>query len=1168
MMLTAGRARRARAALVGLCVSAALPLAILAGGTSLHAKAAGAEAPSAVAVISLPLNEGSGTVASDASGNGNTGTLQNGPAWTAGKSGSALSFDGVNDTVYIANSTSLNAVSSGVTVAAWVYRSSTQAGGVSVVSREFGNTYYEHYYLGFEDGKYRWFVNTTSGYSDYLIGGPSPQGQWIHMVGTYDGTDVKLYVNGVLQFSTPHSGTFSTDFTGLTIGASHNDGSHAPIEAFNGKVDEVNIFAQALTAQEVLQVYQATGGTVDAPPSVTLTAPSAGASLQRTFTAAASASDDVAVAGVQFNVDGVPAGAEDTTAPYSASIDTTLYAEGQHTLTALARDSSGNLTSSAAVSVVFDNVALMPLGDSYTYGYVSSSSPNNDDGGYRRYLWEKLRANGITNVNFVGSQVTGIAGMDRDHEGHNGWRIDEVDAQIAGWLSASQPDVILIMLGNNDLIQGATPAVALSRMGPLLDKIHGLRPSARLIVSNLPGTRPNSDFPMLTPAVIGEYDSGVAALVSNRAGQGWNISFVDLWAAVSRASGSSDFSADGMHLSLSGYSKFADLWYAALYPGPVDSTPPGTPTGLSATTISPSQINLSWTAANDNVGVTGYQVYRNGAPVGSTAATTYQSAGLLSSTTYTYTVTAFDAANNQSAPSLGATAATQAAPAGGPFVRLLLDEGAGMNTADASGKANNAALQNGAAWTSGKNGAAVGFDGLDDVLYIGNSASLNSVSTSVTIAAWVYRAANQAGGVSVVSRELNTTYYEHYYLGFEDGNYRWFVNTSSGYSDTSLGSAAPLGQWIHVAGTYDGASVKLYVNGALQFTTSHTGTFSSDTTGITIGASHNDASHQAIEGFNGAIDEVTLYNRALSAQEVQQLYQGTTGSPDTTLPDVSISAPAAGATVSGAAVAVSATASDNAGVARVQFQLDGVNLGAAVTSAPYSMTWNTTGTGNGSHTLTAIAVDTSNNTRTSTPVGVTVANAAFDFSVSTGGAKSVARGSSVTNAITATLISGGTQAVTYSATGLPAGASYTVTPASCSPACTATLNLQTIASTPLGTTTITVTGTAGAAVRSTTFALTVTAPVDTTAPTVPTKLNATAVSSSQINLSWTASTDAVGVAGYRIYRNGTLIASTSSTSYQNTGLASNTTYSYRVSAYDAANNASAQSSPASAKTRR
>src|SRR4051794_17526421 len=174
MTLTAGRARGARAALVGLCVSVAIPLLMLAGGASLYAKKAGADAPLASAVLSLPLNENSGTVANDASGNGNTGTLQNGPTWTVGKSGSALSFDGVNDTVYIANATSLNAVSTGVTVAAWVYRSSTQAGGVSVVSREFGNTYYEHYYLGFEDGKYRWFVNTTSGYSDYLIGGPSP----------------------------------------------------------------------------------------------------------------------------------------------------------------------------------------------------------------------------------------------------------------------------------------------------------------------------------------------------------------------------------------------------------------------------------------------------------------------------------------------------------------------------------------------------------------------------------------------------------------------------------------------------------------------------------------------------------------------------------------------------------------------------------------------------------------------------------------------------------------------------------------------------------------------------------------------------------------------------------------------------------------------------------
>src|SRR5205814_985503 len=76
------------------------------------------------------------------------------------------------------------------------------------------------------------------------------------------------------------------------------------------------------------------------------------------------------------------------------------------------------------------------------------------------------------------------------------------------------------------------------------------------------------------------------------------------------------------------------------------------------------------------------------------------------------------------------------------------------------------------------------------------------------------------------------------------------------------------------------------------------------------------------------------------------------------------------------------------------------------------------------------------------------------------------------------------------------------------------------------------------------------APPDTTPPSVPTGLAATAVSSSQINLSWTASTDNVRVSGYRVYRGGTQIATTTTTAYANTGLAPSTTYSYTVAAYD------------------
>jgi len=83
--------------------------------------------------------------------------------------------------------------------------------------------------------------------------------------------------------------------------------------------------------------------------------------------------------------------------------------------------------------------------------------------------------------------------------------------------------------------------------------------------------------------------------------------------------------------------------------------------------------------------------------------------------------------------------------------------------------------------------------------------------------------------------------------------------------------------------------------------------------------------------------------------------------------------PLAGATVSGK-VSLSASATDNVGVAGVQFMLDGVNLGVQVTTPPYAVTWDTTTAASGAHTLSAVARDTSGNTGTSTSVTVTVAN--------------------------------------------------------------------------------------------------------------------------------------------------------------------------------------------------
>jgi hypothetical protein len=89
-----------------------------------------------------------------------------------------------------------------------------------------------------------------------------------------------------------------------------------------------------------------------------------------------------------------------------------------------------------------------------------------------------------------------------------------------------------------------------------------------------------------------------------------------------------------------------------------DTTPPSTPTGLAGSPVSTTQINLTWTASTDNVGVTGYQVFRGAAQVGTPTATSYSDTGLSPNTSYTYTVKARDAANNLSPASSPATVTT------------------------------------------------------------------------------------------------------------------------------------------------------------------------------------------------------------------------------------------------------------------------------------------------------------------------------------------------------------------------------------------------------------------------------------------------------------------------------------------------------------------------------
>jgi len=281
-----------------------------------------------------------------------------------------------------------------------------------------------------------------------------------------------------------------------------------------------------------------------------------------------------------------------------------------------------------------------------------------------------------------------------------------------------------------------------------------------------------------------------------------------------------------------------------------DTTPPTVPTSLTATAISSSQINLSWTASTDNVGVTGYNVFRGGVKIGTVPGTSFQDSGLSASTSYTYNVSAFDAAGNTSAQSAGASATTQAVSSG-PAI---------------------------------------------------SGVSVGSITTTGAMVSWT------TDVVATTQVEYGTT-------------------TAYG-SRTTLDSA---------------------------LATSHSVALT--------GLSTNTLYHYRVRSKNSSGVESISGDFAFQTSSVV----------DTTPPSIAITAPANGVTVSGS-VTVSANASDNVGVASVQFFLDGSNLGSLLIVSPYSVAWNTATASNGAHTLTAQAKDAVGNVGNAVAVNVTAAN--------------------------------------------------------------------------------------------------------------------------------------------------------------------------------------------------
>src|SRR5262249_7431393 len=210
----------------------------------------------------------------------------------------------------------------------------------------------------------------------------------------------------------------------------------------------------------------------------------------------------------------------------------------------------------------------------------------------------------------------------------------------------------------------------------------------------------------------------------------------------------------------------------------------------------------------------------------------YFNSGLSSSTTYTYRIRATDAAGNLGPYSNTTSAATKTGGSPGLVAAYSFDEGAGSTVADASGNGNTGSLA-GATWAfSGKYGGALSFDGTTAHVDIADSASLE-LSSGMTLEAWVRPAGSSSAWRDVVYKGN-----DNYCL--EGTSASGGVPAAGGIIGGSYGeaygtTALPTNTWSHLALTYDGATLRLYVNGVLVGSMAKTGAIATSTNPLQIG---------------------------------------------------------------------------------------------------------------------------------------------------------------------------------------------------------------------------------------------------------------------------------------------------------------------------------------------
>lgn len=197
---------------------------------------------------------------------------------------------------------------------------------------------------------------------------------------------------------------------------------------------------------------------------------------------------------------------------------------------------------------------IMPLGDSITESAAGMPT-------YRYFLWHLAKAEGYR-IDFVGSMRGAYGGspanidFDMDHEGHWGWRADEVLARLPEWAASASPDIALMHIGHNDVCQGQDMDSTVDELSTLIDVLRAVNPHVGIVLAQ------NIRSAWICHESMPAFIAKLPALVDAKTTEESKVVLVDQYTGFDPAT----MTWDGQHPNATGESQMADRWFRGLKP--------------------------------------------------------------------------------------------------------------------------------------------------------------------------------------------------------------------------------------------------------------------------------------------------------------------------------------------------------------------------------------------------------------------------------------------------------------------------------------------------------------------------------------------------------------------------------------------------------------------------